>query len=235
MALLTALLFLLATAAALIIFYHAVANASAMEYRRMALPVVLMLLAWLLIQSVVTISGIYYKTIHTSVPPRIVVFGILPVLSLIIFLFTTRAGKKFADSLPLETLTWLHVVRVPVEIVLYLLFIQRAVPQLMTFEGRNFDILVGLSAPVVVHYAFGKGDINRRLLMVWNIAGLLLLGNIVIIALLSVPSPLQRLAFDRPNVSIVQFPYSWLPLLIVPVVLFSHLVALRQLQRWHKP
>ena len=43
----------------------------------------------------------------------------------------------------LRILTLLHIVRVPVEIVLYWLFISKAIPGLMTFNGRNFDILAG--------------------------------------------------------------------------------------------
>jgi hypothetical protein len=152
-------------------------------------------------------------------------------MATIIIVFTTSGGKQFIDSLPQKTLTWLHIVRLPVEIVLYLLYTQEAIPQLMTFEGRNFDILMGISAPLVAHYGFMNNQPQKKLLLYWNIAGIILLFNIVINALLSAPGPLQRLAFDHTNISIIQFPYSWLPTFIVPVVLFSHLVAIRQLTR----
>jgi hypothetical protein len=46
-----------------------------------------------------------------------------------------------------KILTLLHIIRIPVELGLYWLFIYKAIPQLMTFEGRNFDILVGLTVP----------------------------------------------------------------------------------------
>ncbi len=71
-----------------------------------------------------------------------------------------------------------------------------------------------------------------KLLLAWNIAGMVLLLNIVINAILSVPGPLQQFGFERPNIAVVQYPYSWLPTFIVPVVLFSHLAAIRQLTIW---
>ena len=99
----------------------------------------------------------------------------------------------------------------------------------MTFEGRNFDILSGISAPIMAWLAFRNGKINRPLLLIWNVLALLLLINIVTNAILSVPSPLQKFAFDQPNVGILYFPFIWLPSTVVPIVLFSHLVSFYQL------
>jgi hypothetical protein len=65
--------------------------------------------------------------------------------------------------------------------------------------------------------------------LVWNFICLGLLFNIVVHAVLSAPLPFQQLAFDQPNVAILYFPYVWLPAFIVPVVLLSHLVAIRKL------
>ena len=53
--------------------------------------------------------------------------------------------------------------------------------------------------------------------------------NIVVNAILSAPFTFQQFAFDQPNVAVLYFPFVWLPCFIVPVVLFSHLVLIRQL------
>jgi hypothetical protein len=139
------------------------------------------------------------------------------------------------DSLPLKLLTYLNVVRILVELVLYALFVFKAIPELMTFEGRNFDILAGISAPFVAYFGFTRLRIGRKALLAWNIICLGLLLNIVVNALLSAPSPVQRFAFEQPNIAILYFPFSWLPAFIVPVVLFGHLVSIRQLYRQNKP
>jgi hypothetical protein len=99
----------------------------------------------------------------------------------------------------------------------------------MTFEGRNADILIGITSPIVFWFAFRQGRADRRLLIVWNLLGLISLLNIVTIAVLSIPSPVQQFGFDQPNIAVGQFPFIWLPGIIVPVVLFSHLAVLWRL------
>jgi hypothetical protein len=129
----------------------------------------------------------------------------------------------------IQALTILHVVRVPVELVILGLFLIKAVPQLMTFEGRNFDILSGLSAPVIYYFAFIRKQMNGKLLLIWNFVCLGLLINIVANAILSAPFTFQKFAFDQPNIAILYFPYVLLPGCIVPLVLLSHLASIRQL------
>jgi hypothetical protein len=43
------------------------------------------------------------------------------------------------------------------------------------------------------------------------------------------PSPVQRLAFEQPNVALLHFSFGWLPAVLVPLVLLAHVAALRQL------
>lgn len=181
---------------------------------------------WLLIQGILGIGDFYHYT--GAVPPRIFAFGVLPVLLLIAayFLFFR---KTFVEKLSLRALTLVHVIRIPVELVLLWLFLAGQVPQLMTFEGRNFDILSGLTAPIIYFLAFRNGKPNRPLLVAWNLITLGLLINIVAIAVLSLKSPIQRLAFDQPNVAVTYFPFIWLPAVVVPIVLFCHLVSLWKL------
>jgi hypothetical protein len=105
------------------------------------------------------------------------------------------------------------------------------VPELMTFEGRNPDIISGLSAAGMLLAAFRGSRISRVLHLAWNIAGLALLLNIVAHAILAAPFDFQLLAFDQPNIGILHFPYVWLPCYIVPVVMLAHLAAIRQLIR----
>lgn len=181
---------------------------------------------WMLFHAVLAVGGFYQIT--NSVPPRVVLFGPLPALFFIIGLFIF-ARRALIDRISLKTLTILHVVRIPVELVLYWLFIGGAVPEAMTFEGMNFDILSGLTAPVVYWLAFRKGNVNRSMLIAWNLAALGLLVVIVTIAILAFPSPLQAIAFDQPNRAILYFPYIWLPTVIVPIVLFAHLASLYRL------
>ena len=164
----------------------------------------------------------------TAIPPRFI-FLIFPAFVLIIIMFLTNGGRKFIDNLKLKQLILLHTIRIPVEIALYYLFAAKTIPQIMTFEGRNFDIVAGLTAPFIFYFGFIKNIISDRLLIVWNVLSLILLINIIVIALLSANTPLQQIAFDQPNIALGHFPFNWLPSIILPLVLFSHLTSLRQI------
>jgi len=181
---------------------------------------------WLVFQAALASSGFYLSV--DAFPPRLPFFAVIPAIVLIILLFIF-ARKNLISWLPLKTLTLLHVIRIPVELVLLWLFQNGQVPQLMTFEGRNFDVLSGLTAPIIAWLAFRNGKTNRPLLIIWNSFALLLLINIVVNAVLSIPSPFQQLAFEQPNRAVLYFPFVWLPAVVVPIVLFSHLASFQQL------
>jgi len=214
--------FFIATFTSIIFFFLSIQQGS--KARRFILFSVL----WLGIQTLITLQGVYY-TDTQAIPPRIFLFGIFPMIIFMVYLFFSKKGKEFTDNLSLEFLTRIHIIRVPVEIALYQLYLEQKVPQLMTFEGRNFDILAGITAPLMAYLVFKKNFVSHKILLVWNIICLGLLVNIVINAILSAPSPFQKFAFEQPNVAILYFPVSWLPTFIVPLVLFSHLVVIQKL------
>jgi len=183
-------------------------------------------LLWLALQAAIALSGFYL--ISTGNPPRFALL-LIPPMVLILVLFPIKKGRLFMDSFNAKTLTLLHIVRVPVELSLYWLFLHKAVPVIMTFEGRNFDILCGLTAPVVYYWGYIKNKLSKSVLLAWNIACLLLLANIVITAVFSAPFKFQKFAFDQPNIALFYFPFIWLPSFIVPAALFAHLVNIRKL------
>jgi hypothetical protein len=186
----------------------------------------IVILAWMVIQTILALSMFYAVT--TTVPPRIILLGI-PALLIIACLFLTTRGKYFLDGLDIKWLTILHVIRIPVECVLLWLSINKVIPQLMTFEGRNFDIISGITAPIIYYIVFIKNSWRKSLPLAWNFICLGLLINIVVNAVLSVPTTFQQFAFDQPNIAILYFPFNLLPSVVVPLVLLSHLAAIRQL------
>ena len=99
----------------------------------------------------------------------------------------------------------------------------------MTFEGSNFDILAGITAPFIWYIAFKKNKQSKALLIVWNIICLLLLFNIIGLAIFSLKTPLQKFGFEQSNIALTYFPFVLLPGIIVPLVLLSHLASIRQL------
>lgn len=184
-------------------------------------------LGWLLVQSAISLTGFYTNT--QALPPRLFLFLFLPALGFIIVLFNTAKGKQWVDTLDTKWLTYLHVIRIPVELILFTLFTYKMIPEIMTFEGRNLDILSGITAPFIGYFGYVKSKFNKNILLLWNFFCLALLVNIVAIALLSAPFPFQQFGFNQPNIAIFYFPFVLLPAFVVPAVLFAHLVNIRRL------
>jgi hypothetical protein len=204
----------------LVLFYS-----KAEETRSKITNIIVCITIWLLVQMIISYKYFYSEN-TLSFPPRFVLL-VLPALVTILLLFITKSGRRFIDSLPLLNLTYLHIVRIPVELVLYWLFLNKKVPELMTFAGRNFDIFSGITAPLVAFFGIKKNFFGKKILLAWNIICLALLLNIVVNAVLSAPFVFQKFAFDQPNVAVLYYPFTWLPCFIVPVVLFCHLASIR--------
>jgi len=192
------------------------------------IKVVIGFVLWGVLHSVLAISGFYENT--KTIPPRLmmVVFPIVPITFTSIFLYKM---KDWLRSLKLKQLMYLHAVRIPVELTLFWLFTANYVPEIITFEGRNFDIIAGITAPLVALVAFRNEKWNKPLLWGWHIMSIILLANVVIHALLSTPTILQQIAYEQPNRAILQFPFLLLPGIIVPLVLISNIAGFVILNR----
>jgi hypothetical protein len=184
------------------------------------------LLAWLLFQAILGMRGFYQPT-GDRIPGFL--FLILPPLVFIALTFFTIPGRRYIAQMDIRWLTMIHVIRIPVELVLLWLCMHKGVPQIMTFEGRNFDILAGATAPFVYYFGLVRKKIPVKIILAWNIICLCLLMNIVILAILYVKLSFQQIGFDQPDIAILYFPFIWLPCFLVPMVLYAHLAAILQL------
>jgi hypothetical protein len=182
-------------------------------------------IVWVIIQALTGISGFYH--LSKDVPPKLPLL-VGPPTVLIIILFLIKKGRSFIDRLSLADLTLVHGVALFVELVLYFLFVYKYVPKSMTFEGSNFDIFSGITAPVVYYFGFAKKRLSRAVLIIWNLICLMLVINASRLAVLSMPNFGQTGA-EPPDMALGLFPYILLPAVIVPIVLFAHLASIRQL------
>lgn len=172
-----------------------------------------------ILQSILSYVGFYQK--NDGFPPRFVLL-LLPSIAMIIYGLRKDSLAWLEKHRNQQWSTFLHIVRIPVEIILLFLFMHDMIPELMTFEGRNFDILAGLTAPIMV-FLLAKNKLSRRALAAWNVICLCLVSFIVVNALLSAELPFQQFAFDQPNKAIIYFPFALLPAIIVPIVIHTHI------------
>ena len=208
-----AILFLITTLLAIFLFYKGTGSHKG---------ILVGCLLWAVWVGIIAATGFFQHT--AAALPRMMLLVNLPAIAGIIILYRSLAKKTVHRNMLLAV----HVLRIPVEITLYLLFLEKKVPVIMTFEGWNYDIVIGITAAVLLLYPSLSGkQVHPLLFRIWNILGLIFLANIVGIAILSAPSPIQHLAFDQPNIAILGFPYTLLPGVVVPLVILSHLLCLR--------
>jgi hypothetical protein len=186
----------------------------------------LFILLWSLGQSILAYYGFYEKT--DLIPPRFLLV-LIPILAFIAFGLTKKRRDWILKNRRTELSTFLHTIRIPIEIILFYLFLHNMIPELMTFEGRNFDILAGISAPIV-GILWLKKRVGRKMLIVWNVLALLLVLFIFINGILSSDLPIQMFGFEQPNRAINYFPFILLPATIVPIVIYTHLTDLIKLR-----
>ncbi|MFL1897455.1 hypothetical protein ACJRPK_17270 [Aquimarina sp. 2-A2] len=91
----------------------------------------LIIIIWSIAQSLLAYFGFYQ--IPDSTPPR---FGLvlLPTTLFIIYGLLPRQQKWFFENREMKISTFLHSVRLPVEIVIFGLFTHEMIPELMTFD-----------------------------------------------------------------------------------------------------
>ena len=176
------LLFIVIMLITLFLFYNILKKSSSINIQNKAGYILLGFVLWIILQSILSLTNVYSNHLD-SLPPKILILGLLPNIMVILLLFITKKGRLFIDSLPIFNLTNLNSIRVLVELILWLLFLNNTVPELMTFEGRNFDIIVGLSAPIISYLVFNKKLLGNKSLLIWNIISLLLLFNIAFLSL----------------------------------------------------
>jgi len=175
---------------------------------------------WLLLTGL--LAGLGLLADFSSMPPSIVLL-ISPAAIMAIALAFTRFGRRFA-ALPLSLLIGFQGFRILVELLIHGAVREGIAPPQLTWGGFNYDILFAISALLLFPVAF---RLPRWCLLAWNTLGLLFLFWVVGVAVLSMPTPYQKLTPD--SIWVAWFPFVWLPTVIVVSALFGHLVIYRKL------
>lgn len=180
---------------------------------------------WLTITFLVSRAGILSD--FESRPPRLMIM-LLVEMALFAFVSGTSTARRLLEATPMSWPIALHTIRIPIELALFVLFASGKLPVQMTFEGRNFDVLVGLTAPIAA-FALARGKIGHRGALVWNLFAFGLLLNIMGIAITTFPGPLHLAWPGVSNMILATPPFAWLPAFLVPVAFFGHVLSFRQL------
>jgi len=185
------------------------------------------LLAYLALPGTLAAAGALDR--YTPLPaPALLLVLVLTLCT--IALACSPPGARLAAGTSLGAVVALQAFRIPVELMLHRLHAEGMVPVQMTYLGRNFDILTGITGLALGAWLLRGRPVPRQVVLAWNVLGLALLANIVITAVLSTPVPFRRFADQPPHTLPSSFPFVWLPSFLVQVALGSHLLVFRQLR-----
>jgi hypothetical protein len=184
------------------------------------------LVSWVGLLTVLSFQNFFSD--FSQLPPRPALAMIIP-LPFVLLIAFSKKGTDLLRSIPSHWLVLMQSFRVVVEILLFLAFIAGKLPVQMTFEGRNFDILTGLFALSVGYMLLNRKSYATRLAVVFNFLGIILLINILVIAVLSMPTSFRYFMNEPSNNLVAQFPFILLPGVLVPLAYTLHIFSLRQL------
>lgn len=183
-------------------------------------------LIWLAFVSGAALSGLL---LPRGGPPLPFVLMLVSVLALGVAMARSRIGDRLARGAPLALLVGFQAFRLPLELAMHRAYTEGLMPVQMSYSGRNFDIVSGITA-LALALTMMVTRVPRSIVMAWNVVGLILLANILGVAMLSTPM-FAYFGPDRLNVWVMWMPYTLLPAVMVLAAWAGYLIVFRALRQ----
>ena len=231
--------FILLTIVMAILLFRGAAHAARHAYtddpkqqKKFVVRTIFFLAGWLIYISIISFTGIF--TI-ASLPPRIPLLLVLPAFLFMLFFFASGKFKAIIHATHQPGLVYMQSFRVAVELLIWGLFLNGILPQAATFDGYNFDILIGLTAPLVAYFFFNRGSMHKGVFIAWNFIGLITLGVVVFILLRHAYFPASGNALGPVILTkgLGIFPYTFLPGFLMPLAVFLHIFSILKALKIH--
>lgn len=162
-----------------------------------------------------------------TLPPRFVLFLLIPLVLICVIFYRKNLNNPVFTTMPLTWTVYYQTFRIIVEILILYTFYKGIMPKEASFEGYNFDVIMGLTAPFVGFFLTK----NHRVLKIWNMIGILMILIVVIIVGTGAYFP-SVWGESKPIVSaeLLTMPYLLLAGFLAPSAIFIHTVSLIQLR-----
>lgn len=189
----------------------------------------LILVVWIGYMSAVSLTGIF---MNASLPPRILLFLVIPSFILFIIFFRSRSFKNIVDHVPHNWIVNFQSFRIIVELLIYGCFTAGILPKQATFAGYNYDILIGITAPLMAFLFLRGANPPRGIMLLWNAAGFITLAIVVSVIITHAYFPaLWGLKESILSQGFGAFPYTLLAGFLMPIAVFMHIFSLIKLAR----
>ena len=202
-----------------IVFYLLKYASNPQALRKNAL---VLMLTWITYVVIMSFTGVLD---NLSMPPKALVLIILPAF-IIVFIATCRKGfQSVLSKTPKHIPILIQSFRILVELLIYGTFLEGFFPQRVTFEGLNYDILIGIIA-LPTGILVLKGIAKRKTILAFNIIGLMVLG----LTGYAFVSSFYFSGFVSASgeIALVKVPFILLPGVLLPFAIFYHIVSIKQ-------
>jgi len=193
--------------------------------RRRVVRVGVAVLVWLLLTALLAASGVL-RRFDLTPPPFAGLALAVTIIGIVVSL--SPLGTLLVRGLPLWVLVGSQVFRFPLELVMHRAYLEGVMPVQMSYSGRNFDIVTGITAGVLGLW-LARRPAPRWVVASWNLLGFVLLVNVVAVAIVSTPA-FGWFGPERFNTFVTYFPFVWLPAVLVLAALMGHILVWRSLR-----
>lgn len=159
-------------------------------------------------------------------PPRVPLLIVTPCIVLIVFVTGRPSFKSVLKKTPLHLPVFLISFRIFVELLIYGAYRNGIFPKRVTFEGLNFDVLVGLSS-LIIGVLLVKKMLSLQALWIWNIISMLVL-TLTMFSFVSAYYFTDWVASTGHD-ELVRFPYLLLVSVLLPIAIFLHVFIIGQI------
>lgn len=203
--------------------------ADKMKLSKFRTTTLLLLAGWLSYVTVISVAGVLQKG---GLPPRIPLMLILPLFT---FMFWFVRSGRFAGviaALPGVWLVYAQSFRIIVELLLHALYKEGILPKMGTFEGYNYEIVIGITALLIGYLGYTKQVLPRGILVLWNWMGL---GTLAVVVFIFLSHVYMRGLYVNPEPLSIEdfgaFPYTLLAGFLMPMAVFMHVLSLMKLSK----
>ncbi|HEX8831895.1 MAG TPA: hypothetical protein VF705_12055, partial [Longimicrobium sp.] len=210
-----------------VLVFRAARAAGELDAKPRALRAAVVTALWLAATFAAAASG---RLRFDTVPPTMAVLFVVS-WGMALRVGLGRTGARLAEWTPLGLLVLVQAFRLPLELLMHRAYSEGLMPGQMSFSGRNFDIVTGTTALLLgVAMVARRGRVPLWLVAAWNVMGSLLLANVLVVALLSAPTPFRVFMSEPANTWISAAPWVWLPAVFVPAAIAGHVIIFRRLR-----
>ncbi len=191
-----------------------------------------MLIGWLALSIALAAMGVYHA--EASAIPTIQYGIVLPILIGSLLLWRSDAVARIIDAVPQPWLIGVQLYRA-LGVIFLILYVAGRLPALFAWPAGIGDIVIGLLAPVV-GLAYARAPHNTaRLVMAWNVFGILDLVVAVTTGFITSPSLIQPIDVQPNSELMTMLPMVLIPVYLVPLSIVLHIASLAKLHRATAP